>query len=69
MKTFPSTVCAMNWCSANVRISRYIISAKKKFCRSVYQNETLVVVMEAAVGVGSMPMVVKDISTKEVRKR
>jgi hypothetical protein len=32
---------------------------------------TLVVVMEAAVGVGTtvMPMVVKNISTKEVRER
>jgi hypothetical protein len=45
------------------------LQTSKKFFRPIYQNETLVVVMEAAVGVGTMPMVVKNISTKEVRKR
>jgi hypothetical protein len=48
------------------------LQTSKKFFRPIYQNETLVVVMEAAVGVGTiaaMPMVVKNISTKEVRER
>jgi hypothetical protein len=40
---------------------------EKKFCPS-NRTGTLVMVMEAAVGVGTMPMVLKNISTKEVRK-
>ena len=37
---------------------------------TIQQNVTLVVVMEAALGVGTtvMPMVVKNLSTKEVRE-